>query len=674
MALFKNSQDFSRKRGRKVFLNIGLFIAIPSLLLLILAYRGISNDQALRDKEMRLTLQALSNQIETNLYQQIDSISTALLNNETMRFVQIKASQPLVLSTFDVRDNSISIYSRQLLHSGEKSISNPISIFYKEGWQYEFVEQHYSKAINFYKEQLKLTGDSSEQVHLHMVIARLHNKNQDRQKSIEWYELIREEYHKFYLTEDLPAGIVASLELVKLYISGDQLEVAAELLLGIKEELVSGNFSHWTMSEFNFYMDELGELWSSIEERVSDSQRKKATELQQLYQINDSITNYLVKFQDINIQDANSKQYKIAQYADETYYYLIQPVTEEVQVGIIFNLSEVVNLFEKTIKELSPDIIDGLVITNERNQALLSSFHPSEGFANITFLMGQKLPPWSYTLHYKEASLMDGLESPSKNPFFFMIIIIFSLIVFGIVLSVRYVNQEMLLAKMKSDFISTVSHEFKSPLTSIRQMLELLHTRRVSSEERKQQYIETMLKESERLTHLLENTLDFSRLEAGKKQYDMQVVDLNQLITSSCSGFEELNPNYQVKLRLSKNSISLFADETALRHLLNNLLDNAAKYTDPNRPNEISISTKTESEMAILTVEDTGLGISDEDKKQIFDRFFRAGDSLTRKVKGTGIGLSIVQTIVNDHSGKIDVESNLGTGSKFIIHFPITKP
>jgi signal transduction histidine kinase len=235
----------------------------------------------------------------------------------------------------------------------------------------------------------------------------------------------------------------------------------------------------------------------------------------------------------------------------------------------------------------------------------------------------------------------------------------------------RAVTREMEVARLKSDFVAAVSHEFRTPLASMCQIAELFAEGRVPDEEQGRQYYGLLVRESRRLKRLVENLLDFARMEGGAKEYRLEALDAATLVKDTVSEFQEevLPRGYQVGLSIEDPEATLQADGEALRRALWNLLDNAVKYSPD--CHTVWVEVAREENQCRILVRDRGLGISPPEQKHIFEKFARSTSSKTAGVKGTGIGLSMVDHIVRAHRGRIRVESESGCGSTFAILLPL---
>jgi signal transduction histidine kinase len=245
------------------------------------------------------------------------------------------------------------------------------------------------------------------------------------------------------------------------------------------------------------------------------------------------------------------------------------------------------------------------------------------------------------------------------------------LIIGGLVLTKHIVSKEMALARLKSDFVSNVSHELRTPLALIRLYAETLELGRITTQEKKEHYYCIIRKESERLTALINNILDFSRIEAGRKEYEFRNTDIAELVRNTLESYR-----YQIEQQgfafeesIDSNLPAVPVDREAIARALVNLVNNALKYSTEEK--FLGVKLYRDNGMVKLEVADHGIGIARRDQSKIFEKFFRAGDPLVHNTKGSGLGLSLVRHITQAHGGDIAVESTPGRGSKFILSLPL---
>jgi signal transduction histidine kinase len=241
----------------------------------------------------------------------------------------------------------------------------------------------------------------------------------------------------------------------------------------------------------------------------------------------------------------------------------------------------------------------------------------------------------------------------------------------GMIFAYRNVSRELALAKVKSDFVSNVSHELRTPLALIRLYAETLELGRISTPGKHQEYYEIIRKESERLSSLINNILDFSRIEAGKKEYSFRETDMADLVRSTLDSYRfEIEQNgFQFEQKIDNNLPQLRVDREAIARSLLNLVNNAVKYSATEK--YLGVHLYQRNGGVNLEVVDHGIGIPHKEQLKIFEKFYRVGDPLVHNTKGSGLGLSLVRHIVQAHGGVVAVESAPGRGSKFIITLPV---
>jgi len=245
------------------------------------------------------------------------------------------------------------------------------------------------------------------------------------------------------------------------------------------------------------------------------------------------------------------------------------------------------------------------------------------------------------------------------------------LMVGGIWLTYRNVSREMNLARLKSDFVANVSHELRTPLALIRLYAETLELGRLTAKEKYQEYFRIIREESERLTALINNILDFSRIEAGRKEYEFKETNLADLVRSTLDSYRfQIEQNgFAFEENISCDIPPVIVDREAIARSLLNLVNNALKYSKDQK--YIGVSLYRANSRVNLEVRDHGIGIAANEQEKIFEKFYRCGDPLVHNIKGSGLGLSLVRHIARAHGGEVLVESTPEKGSKFTIALPL---
>jgi signal transduction histidine kinase len=237
----------------------------------------------------------------------------------------------------------------------------------------------------------------------------------------------------------------------------------------------------------------------------------------------------------------------------------------------------------------------------------------------------------------------------------------------------RSINRERAVARLQSEFMSAVSHEFRTPLTSLRHLSEMLSKGRVATQEQRQKSYDILASESERLQNLVESLLDFSRIEAGAFRYQYELVNPEKFMDEILTEFQEKakSHGYHVEFEHAGEYLQIRADKEALSLAIRNMLDNAIKYSPDCRT--VWIEMSQERGRLIIRIKDQGVGIPISEQKEIFKRFVRGIGSRATNIQGTGIGLAMSSHIIEAHNGEIHLESEPGKGSTFTILLPLEK-
>ncbi|HZQ48438.1 MAG TPA: HAMP domain-containing sensor histidine kinase, partial [Verrucomicrobiae bacterium] len=229
----------------------------------------------------------------------------------------------------------------------------------------------------------------------------------------------------------------------------------------------------------------------------------------------------------------------------------------------------------------------------------------------------------------------------------------------------------------KTDFVSNVSHELKTPLTSIRMFSELLAEGRVLEPEKRQSYLHIITAEASRLSRLINNVLDFSRMERGEKKYSFQKCGLAGLVRETVETYRpHLEANgFRIQAAWPDAEIMVNADRDALAQVVVNLLSNAEKYSNGQKEITVQIEQLREPlPYAEVRVKDRGPGVPRGCEEKIFEQFYRAHDSLGSGIQGSGLGLTLARQIARAHGGDVTYRAQEGGGSCFMIRLPLVKP
>jgi signal transduction histidine kinase len=253
-----------------------------------------------------------------------------------------------------------------------------------------------------------------------------------------------------------------------------------------------------------------------------------------------------------------------------------------------------------------------------------------------------------------------------------LLALLYTFIGVGFGLALRQLNRARDLSRLKTDFVANISHELRTPLTSVRLFAETLQSGRASTPEEVKECLDLLASEAERLSVLVEKLLDWSRLESGKRVLLREPSSVEALLRHVGEVFRAQQLGVGYSLTIEPGLPRVLADRDAMAQVIINLLHNAVKYTGDEKKIEVRARSFAKGKKVAIEVQDNGPGIRPQDKKRIFERFYRADDLLSRRTEGTGLGLAIAKRIVEWHHGTIEVDSREGEGSCFRVLLPMT--
>ena len=361
--------------------------------------------------------------------------------------------------------------------------------------------------------------------------------------------------------------------------------------------------------------------------------------------------------------------------------------------GILYKNSDEMTMFKMSYPYLSGDQVVIAVINKEAYKARLQNKLKTviQTFKNIPFsitenndkvVMGEipegapivaqhyisEALDWEFTLYEKD---MRDIHKETRHRMFLMYgLMLFALItvIFGSFFMFRFITQERKLLAMKANFLSSVSHELKTPLTSIKMFAEMMARGRLQRTEKVQEYSTLIGKEASRLENLIGAILNYTRMEHGTGAFKWERLDFSICAKKVFDAVEDIGVEKGLTFYTHfEPNVFVMGDYTALYSLVQNLIDNAIKYTEA--PGDIKVDVKSDSEWVIFSVADTGIGIAASEQKNIFNDFYRVGDEMTRSTKGSGLGLATVKRVAETHKATISLVSKPGKGSTFTVKF-----
>jgi signal transduction histidine kinase len=305
---------------------------------------------------------------------------------------------------------------------------------------------------------------------------------------------------------------------------------------------------------------------------------------------------------------------------------------------------------------------------------LASPLEPPPDDALVAKSLSAWLPGWTLVVEPRDPDALIQAQNRKRTLRIGVVFLAVVMIVVGSVMSARLIKRELDVARMQTDFAANVSHELRSPITQIRIKGEALLLGLADTDEEREDSYQAIVRESERLSRLVDNVLDFSAIERGAKTYTLRPGDIAdtvyRAVDSISSAQEVLDKELDVDLPSDLPEVQ--HDMDAVQQCVINLVSNAAKYSSPG--GWIGIRGRVVDAGVEIAVSDKGIGIAAHDLREIFEPFFRSRDSLARRRKGTGIGLTIVHYIMHQHGGGVSVQSRPSHGSTFTLRFPLQAP
>ncbi len=279
--------------------------------------------------------------------------------------------------------------------------------------------------------------------------------------------------------------------------------------------------------------------------------------------------------------------------------------------------------------------------------------------------------PYIIAVYERYPLILEQLEQRRQGLVLYIGLIAFSAfsILIGSFYALSALAREWRFAQLKSEFVAHLSHDLRRPLTSIQMFSEMLKEGRIPSEEKKQEYYNIIANESDKLTHLANNVLDFSRVERGRIRYHFEPMDVAVIVRDTVDRFKTymLDDKRSVALEMDPCP-PVKVDVHTMTQAVMNLLTNAAKYSPPEAPIEVYV--RNHKREVVIDVVDHGYGVPASEHKKIFQRFYRVSKPYVSQIEGSGLGLTLVQYTAEAHGGKVLVESEEGKGSKFSIVLP----
>ena len=615
-------------------------VLIPSILLGFLAFRGIKNDQALIAQRNRHNMVMAGKQIADDCINAIlraeqDIHQWSYSRNDIMparpwvhdsTLMAHIASHPCVDNAilFDTSDTP-RLQAKRVVFLPDEFSGNTdqhITVYEQQlieiGWQHEFQARDLRRADQYYGSIIPELKAADAICAALMARARVQKKMKQTERAIATFMQIRKNCSDARINRQIPVRHAAYLELSQLYLESGDTAAAADEVAVLYSNLLE-NSDRIGQSAFQLVAEKAHNL--------SDACRESAKpELLSILEKIDSLYSIL----DIDVRQAEilyalgnkmNNGFVPSSAADGFHRTAFEFNGQRVRISIsprtaygycVLILDDKATLDEIVLPSLVRDEARNLWqwrVLDENGLVLRQSADLAPNEDIVTTMISTGAFTWTMQLWQKPVPLIDALIFNGRGIYMLIFFIIMAILIFGFIFTYQAVNSEIRLARMKSSFISTVSHEFKSPLTSIRHMTEILKEGKVQSEARKNEYYSIMLEQSQRLSHLIDNLLDFSKIEEGKKPFHFEHTDIKEFLCDVVGVFEKRisDEDFAVDVSLPEVLPMLSIDRNAMAQVLHNLLDNAYKYSGDSR--QIDVTAAKVNGSLRISVRDYGYGI-----------------------------------------------------------------
>ncbi|MFC2081079.1 sensor histidine kinase [Bacteroidota bacterium] len=662
------------KPGSRLIILFILTLIISGGILTWLSINSISNFKELTEKKVREEQLSIVEQVSIIFQQNLEDVTgkfTAIVIKDNV----IDLSEVKYCDTLDFVENPFILNKTAeflwpwFLEDPKVGMEKLPSSAYHQDLQIaeknEFRVQDYHTAVFYYKASLGHALGVSDSAKSMNALARVHLKLQDFDGAYFYYAYITSNYYSVLDNNGFPYVYYAVLNFLKSTDSENTSRIFTEIesfLSGLSSGKIPLNKS---TSEILAQISK----WIDISRTTGDNQIPELDEYIQDIDRNLRFIDNYSKIIKTSLEKGVSQEYplmlgsynvinEISSEPDKII--LINPDLEYpsgfcVELDQIWSSTMKSNFCENTEFEYNMDLID-----REEN----ATHNADELYFTTEF--SPFFPAFMVKVGLQDKNLVDIYVKRRSWTYGIALILLLGAMLLGILLILRDILREKRLSHLRSDFVSNVTHELKTPLTSIHLFAESVLLNRVDTASEKKEYLQIILNETERLKRIINNILDFSKKEEGKIEYKTEKVNVTNLISSALKDLNYwlVEKKFSVQTDLEENII-ITADHDAFKQVVINLLDNAIKYSRDNK--EILVKLLLDKDKIRIEFEDKGIGIPEDQLEAIFEKFYRVNKTMKDGVSGTGLGLTVVKEIIEAHNGEILVESKPNKGSKFTI-------
>jgi signal transduction histidine kinase len=659
-------------KGSKLIVIFILTVLVSGSILTYLSITHISNYKELLEKKISEEERDLTKRFASDFQIKLESLtlnfSDYLKNNHLPDLNGLKSFDSIKeLINYIVIDSNGSFLRPYFINDNLASVQVKSTRTYsdrlRDAQNNEFIAKDFKSAELFYLKTLKAAESKSDSVRIYNSMARLYIKMDLEQKAIDAYQIILTKFNSISNSSGFPYAYFSVNKLLKIS-NPSNIEQVQKLLISFLNGLIAGTIP------YNDSSVELLDLIIAWRQKNQDTINNKTFE--ELIEQNKNslllINNYKIPIEKV-LKEKNDKLGKdqpidflhlkpLSNSTDELMlFFKYQPNAMGFVIGlnplfmIVLQSQQMNNLkFEYKIKLIEKNASNYL---SNSNLITLTEFSPH--FENSLIRVS-----------LENENIIDESVFKRKIIYGVGLFLFLGTMVFGLYLLIQDVNREKRMNKLRANFVSNVTHELKTPLTSIHMFAEALNMGKDKLDSRQIKYTNIIVKESEKLKRMINNILEFSRKENNKLSYKLKRSNLTNIVNSSLKEMDYFLQINKIKVNSAiENNIFANVHEEGIKQALSNLISNAVKYSSTNK--KLNVRLFRSASEIFIEVEDFGIGIPQEKLELIFEKFYRVNSSENETTSGTGLGLTVTKAIIEEQHGKLLVESTVGKGSKFTI-------
>ena len=659
-------------KGSRLIIIFILTVIVSGSILAYLSISHISNYRELLEKKISEEERDVSNRFSSDFKTNIDSISSKfsnyLIQNNDIALDKLKTRDSIKgISAYITIDSEGSFLKPNFVDNKLKTPKSQVSKIYLERLRKaennEFNVSNFKSAKGYYLKALQVAITKQDSAHIYNSLARLYVKMDLPDKAFDAYQTILTKFQNTSNSSGFPYSYFSIIKLIKTNYTSN-LEQLKKIILSFLVELAEGTIP---------LNDSSAELLDAIEAWQQGHKNKLNNEL--FNELIDKNKNSLLLIENYKIPLENVLQERKNKYTDDVAieFLSIKPASgssnelmlffenDPISAGLIIELETLFidvlqNLQRKDLKfEYQLNLIEKTNNNYPINTNIITTTEFSPYFENNLVQVS-----------LKNENTIDENVLRKQITYGIGLVIFLGIMMLGLYLLIQDLNREERMNKLRADFVSNVTHELKTPLTSINMFAEAMNMNKDNLDEKQKKYTTIIVKESEKLKRMINNILEFAKKENNKLSYKLKRSSLTDIVNATLN---EMNYFLEInKIDVHKNiSINIYANVHAegIKQALSNLISNAIKYSSDTKKMNVQLFKKEDK--IFIEVEDFGIGIPKDELEFIFEKFYRVHLNENENASGTGLGLTVSKDIIEEQHGKLIVESTLGKGSKFTI-------